>query len=85
MNEPIKKKWWKGSWGWSKKQIIAFVFILVILISIVSFGAGVQFGAMQIINLGLKISHRFVNITFNDAQIANAIYQYQNNIGVCYG
>jgi hypothetical protein len=65
---------------------IAWILILLILLAFClgAYSRGYVAGAKSAILWGVRLSHNFVNITFNNEEVAQGIFQYRNNIGGCY-
>ena len=61
------------------KKIIALIIVLIL-----GFSLGYGYGFRGAIKFGLSISKSFVTLSFNEAEIADAIWRYKNQIVHCY-
>lgn len=67
------------------KRVMIVIIILAVITAILSYMIGYAVGVQTSIKWGVEVAKHFVNISVDESQLSHAIYQYQNQIGQCWG
>lgn len=67
-----------------KINIILIIVIALLVGSLVGYGFGFTKGSFTSMELGLRFAKNFMDIEFNEEEIAAGIFAYENRINDCF-
>jgi len=64
---------------------ILTILVIALLIGFgLGYGVGFTKGSIKSMEIGLRFAKSFMNIEFNEREIANGIFNYENRINDCF-